>query len=153
RYQTALAELPGVLAKWGGSSFREEIEHNLADARALLPYRESGKYYLMMGYELIRQVLQELGRRWDLGNDLYFLRHAELPHFEKEQSALLSAIAERKIRWQAQQRLDMPEIIDSQDLDKLGLPRQVASASEYAATTLAPGVAVGTARIVHNPQE
>jgi pyruvate,water dikinase len=153
RRQTAQAELPALLRKWGGGSFLEEIEANLVDARNLLPYRESGKYYLMMGYELIRLVLQELGRRWDLGNDLYFLTVAELARFEREQSALLDEITRRKIRWQAQQRLDMPEIVNSQKLEGLGLPRQVASASQYAATTLAPGVAVGTARIVDNPQE
>jgi pyruvate,water dikinase len=153
RWRAAHAELPGLLKKWGGLSFREEIEYNLADARNLLPYRESGKFYLMMGYELIRLVLQELGRRWDLGNDLYFLKVEELGRFVRERASLQDEIARRKIQWQAQQRLDMPEIIDSKELDGLGLPRQVASASEYPATSLAPGVAVGTARIVDNPQE
>ncbi len=153
RWLAAQNELPARLKQWAGSSFLEEIEHDLADARALLPYRESGKYYLMMGYELLRLVLQELGRRWDLGNDLYFLQLAELPRFVRESSELLRAIAERKIRWQALQRLDMPEIVDARELDRLGLPRQLQAAGEYAATTLSPGVAVGTARIVDNPQE
>jgi pyruvate,water dikinase len=153
RRQTAEHELPARLAEWGGSSFREQIAHDLADARALLPYREAGKYYLMMGYELIRLVLEELGRRWELGNDLYFLQVDELKRIVQDRSALLPRIAERKIHWQALQRLDLPEIVDSLKLAGLGLPQKLASADEYPATIMAPGVASGTARIVDNPQD
>ncbi len=67
RFKSALAALPNTLARAGGSALLEEVEARLQTARALLPYRESAKHYLMMGYELIRQVLLELARRWEFG--------------------------------------------------------------------------------------
>ncbi|MGA2034888.1 MAG: PEP/pyruvate-binding domain-containing protein, partial [Thermoguttaceae bacterium] len=61
--------LPALLAKWGGSSFREQIETNLRQMQKLLAYRESGYHYLMMGYELILLAILELARRWGLGRE------------------------------------------------------------------------------------
>ncbi|MHC4716813.1 MAG: PEP/pyruvate-binding domain-containing protein, partial [Planctomycetota bacterium] len=71
-------ELPAILAEWGGSCLLEDIQADLADAQALLPYRETGKHYLMMGYETIRLAILELARRWGLGRDVFFLRYDEL---------------------------------------------------------------------------
>lgn len=147
------AKLPQLLAEFGGSVFREQIEQDLADARALLPYRESGKHYLMLGYELIRLAIEELSRRWDLGNGIYFLQLEELPEFSQHKDRLLAAIAQRRIRWQALQRLDMPDVIDSNDLESLGLPRKIAASSHIQGSAIASGVATGIARIVFDPQE
>ena len=147
-------ELPGLLEKWGGSSFREDIEQDLAEARTLLPYRESGKYYLMMGYELIRLVLQELGRRWDLGNDLYFLQLGELARFDKERPATAGGDrpAQDPLAGAAAARHAGDRRLTGRSKSWIaaagGLGQRVCTA-----TTLAPGVAVGTARIVDNPQE
>ncbi len=152
RRQQAERELPGILEKAGGSSLREDIEVHLAEARALLPYRESGKYYLMMGYELIRQAFEELARRWDLGGSIYFLQREELARFPAEADALRAAASERKRRWQALQRLDAPEIVDANHLDTLGTAPPIVAARELTGTAMAPGVATGIARIVANPQ-
>jgi rifampicin phosphotransferase len=154
RYQQARAGLHDTLKQWGGSCFREQIERDLDDARTLLPYRESGKFYLMMGYEQIRRALEELARRWALGRDLYFLTAAELPRWSTESDRLRPAIAQRKLKWQALQRLDLPDQIDSAKLEGLGLPQTLdASQSELTGTAMAPGVASGTARIILDPQQ
>jgi pyruvate,water dikinase len=154
RAREAQSRLPDTLKQWGGSSFREKIEHDLADARALLPYRESGKFYLMMGYEQIRRVLEEFARRWDLGRDLYFLHLVELSRWPVEAAALREKIVERKLRWQALQKLDLRDQIDSAKLDGLGLPQPLdASQSELVGTAMAPGVASGPARVVHDPHQ
>ena len=152
RRQQAERELPTVLEKAGGSSMREDIEANLAEARALLPYRESGKFYLMMGYELIRHALEELARRWDLGGSIYFLQREDLARFPVEADALRATAAERKRRWQALQRLDAPEIVDSNNLDTLGTAPPIVATSELIGTAMAPGVATGIARVVADPQ-
>jgi pyruvate,water dikinase len=146
-------DLPRLLAHWGGSSFREQIETSLRQAQQLLAYRESGKHYLMMGYELIRLAILELARRWQLGREVFFLRQAELECFDEQREQLLETVAARQIRWQALQRLDMPDVIDSQDLARLGLPRRYESAAELPGDAVAPGVAAGTARIVLDPRE
>jgi pyruvate,water dikinase len=147
------AELPDVLARWGGSSFREEIEQKLQQAQALLGYRESAKHYLMMGYELLRLAILELARRWDLGRNIFFLQLDELPQFERDRSRLEDALAGRKVRWQALQRLDVPDVIDSSDLDRLGLPQKYENAAHLDGEAVAAGTTTGTARIVFDPRQ
>jgi rifampicin phosphotransferase len=146
-------ELPALLAQWGGGSFRERIEDSLRQTQKLLAYRESGKHYLMMGYELIRLAILELVRRWDLGREVFFLTLSELERFESRREQLLETAAQRQVRWKSLQRLDMPEVIDSRELDRLGLPRNYESAAEFNGDAVAAGVATGTARIVFDPRE
>ncbi|NLX60811.1 MAG: hypothetical protein GXY74_17185 [Phycisphaerae bacterium] len=153
RREEAMGQLPGILAEWGGSSMREEIEALAREAQALLPYREIGKHYLMMGYELIRLAILELGRRWTVGDDVFCLHLEELPHFERDRERLQSLMAQRKIRWQSAQRLDLPDVVGSSELDVLGLPRQIEAASEMDALSLSAGVMTGIARIVFEPGE
>jgi phosphohistidine swiveling domain-containing protein len=152
----AETDLTATLAFWGGSSFRERIERDLHQAQTLLPYREIGKYHLMRGYETIRQVLVELSRRWDLGRDLFFLQLAELPAFEERRDDLLTQIKQRKLRWKSAQQLVVGDIIDSQQLERIGLAdeRPLAEGDDFiAARIIASGAAVGTARVVHDPRE
>jgi pyruvate,water dikinase len=154
RYREARARLPETLKQWGGSCFREQIERDLDDARALLPYREAGKFYLMMGYEQLRRAIQELAHRWDLGRDIYFLHLDELPRWPAEAKTLADIMERRKLRWQALQKLDPPDQIDSTTLDGLGLPQPLdVSQRELSGTAMAPGIASGPARIIFDPQE
>jgi len=151
--EEAMSRLPDLLEECGGSCFREQIESVAKEAQELLPYREIGKHYLMMGYELIRLALLELGRRFGIGDDVFFLHLDELGQFEREREALTAKIKKRRARWKGLQRLDLPDVVDSAGLDDLGLPRQFAQAGELDAVPLSAGVCVGTARIVHHPSE
>jgi pyruvate,water dikinase len=153
RRRAAEAELPKLLERSGGSCLREQVKRDLADARDLLPYRESGKHYLMMGYELLRLCTEELARRWDLGGRLYFLRLGELNEYPRDRGRLDEEIACRRTRWQAMQRLDAPDVIDSRDLDRLGLAPQLDSADDLNGSAVASGVASGTVRVVFDPQQ
>jgi len=159
RRQAAEAELPAKLAEWGGSSLRERIEHYVEQARRLLPYRESGKHYLMMGYELIRGAIEEFARRWQLGGDVYFLRlkelsflcQRELPGSPQRLERLRDEIQVRRQRWLALQKLDLPDMIDSAQLDDLRHPRVPDTAAELAGTGVAPGSASGRACVALRP--
>ncbi len=151
--EQAVAELPETLARWGGSFLRERVLALAREAQTLLPYREAGKDDLLRGYELIRRVLVELGRRWGLGDDVFFLRRDELAACDGNAEALAAEVARRKVRWKAHQRLDLPEAIDSRRLEGLGLPRRLDAAETLTATPLSPGVFTGTARIVQTPTE
>lgn len=153
KFHEMQAALPEMLASCGGSSFAEDIEQQLATARALLPYRETGKHYLMMGYELIRLALLELARRWELGNDLFFLHLAELEHFETRRAELLLQIARRKTRWKAEQRFELADVIDSEHLTEFGTPIVYENATEWQGEAVSGGVANGTARIVLDPRD
>ena len=153
RVEAQLA-LPETLKHWGGLSFLESIQADLHDAQTLLPCRESGKHALMMGYALLRDVLEIFARRWELGGDIYYLTLCELPRFQADQNDMLKRIHDRKVERQACQRLDMPEIIDSADLDSLGLePDYGDDEAVLPATAVAPGIGTGTAHIVYDPSE
>jgi pyruvate,water dikinase len=149
----AEAGLPAALAEFGGASLVEQIRSDMLDAQALLPYREAGKHYLMMGYELIRLAIEELAERWDLGGRIYYLHVDELTDFKQNAQSLYAEIAKRRIRHQSMQRLDAADVIDSLDLDGLGLPEELEAASELSGAAMASGVATGTARIVFDPQK
>jgi rifampicin phosphotransferase len=151
RRDEAEAELPLWLRQRGGSSLREDIDASLAEARRLLPYRESGKFYLMMGYELLRRVTEEFARRWELGGGIYFLEKDELSRFTGERSRFTELIAERRTRWQALQRLDVPDVIDSAHLEQLGKAPPVQAADELPGAAMAPGAATGVVRLVRDP--
>ncbi len=144
-------KLPETLRKWGAASLLEDIIFELRDAQAMLPYREAGKHYLMMGYETIRLAIMELSRRWDLGRDIFFLTRDELQQFESRKTELAPIIAKRKLRWQSSRRLEMAEVIDSAKLEELGLPRKYEAAQELTGQSIASGVASGAARIVSDP--
>lgn len=147
--ETAERELPAALARWGGSSLLEQVLEPLADARALLIYRETGKYYLMMGYELIRANIVALGRKLDLGNDVFFLHWNELDESVHHRNS----IAKRKLRWKSNQRLNLPDVIDSEKLDRLGEVEELPDATEIAGDAVSSGVATGPAAIVFDPKE
>jgi pyruvate,water dikinase len=153
RRREAEQALPETLRHWGGSSLCETVMADLRDAQRLLPYRESGKHYLMMGYETIRLVLVELAERWGLGRDLFFLTMEELPEFERRREELLPVIAARKLRWQSARRLEMAAVVDTQHLEDMGLPKRYEGAREIPGEPIAAGIATGLARIVHDPQE
>ncbi len=150
----AESKLPEALAAWGGSSLLEDIRADLELAQGLLPFRESGKHDLMLGYELIRGAIEALDTAFGLAGDIYFLTLDELSRFEAETETLKKTLAERKVTWQAAQRLDLPDVIDSRDLDRLGLPPELdLDADVLDGAAVAAGSATGTARVVHNPAE
>jgi pyruvate,water dikinase len=144
--------LPETLAEWGGSCFYEDTLDDVKSAQALLPYRETSKYHFMRGYETLRDVLVELGRRWDLGSDVFFLKLDELRRFEDDGEELAAAIADRKLRWKSFQKLTLSDVIDSEHLDPLGRPKPRPEGEGLAGRAVASGVATGVARIVFDPQ-
>lgn len=146
-------KLPDTLKEWGANCLLEEIIKEMRDAQKMLPYREIGKDYLMMGYETIRLAIMELARRWEIGKDIFFLHLSELPLYEKNLSEFAPKIQARKIRWQAFKRLEMPDVVDTADIENLGLPRKYEHATELKGDAVASGVATGQAQIIFDPQE
>ncbi len=148
----AEAALPDLLHRHGGMSFAAEIRHDLADARRLLPYRETGKYELMRGWALIRSALEAIAARHDLGRGVYFLTPDELPRLATDGDAMRAVIAERQVRWQALQRLDPDQVVDAAALDRLGQPPEDTGGDSWAAEPVSPGLASGPVRIVFDPR-
>jgi phosphohistidine swiveling domain-containing protein len=157
--QSEIAErgLLNRLADHGAAAFYEEVLADVQAARQLLPYRELGKFHLLRGYALLREVTEELARRWALGSGLYFLEVEELPWFEQNPALARERIASRQMRWKAFQKMIVPEVISSAVLEHLfDAKRQdesVSDAQEWSARSIASGQGEGVARIVLDPNE
>jgi pyruvate,water dikinase len=149
------AKLGGVLQSHGASSLEAAIRADLAATQLYLPYRETGKHYFMLAVALIRDVLEEFARRCGLGRDLYFLHRDELAAFPSRRDELLKQIAARKVRWQAQQRLPVPQVITTADLDAVGRAEEprAAQGNILKGTGVAAGCGTGTARIILSPHD
>ncbi|TVR45428.1 MAG: hypothetical protein EA402_04470 [Planctomycetota bacterium] len=151
--QAAEDGLDETLYRWGARSHGPRIRHLISRAQTLLPYREKGKYYLMMGYDLIRRCLLELARRYDMGPDIFYLTPAELTDYPQRRDELRECIEARRIRSQAHQRLDLAPVIDSEQLEQLGIPDESDSGEERDGIAISAGISTGTVRIVHDPRD
>lgn len=127
-----------------------KFDKELSSAVAYLPYRETWKHYLMMGYELIRQVALEIGRRTGLKDDVFWLQIDELKE-ALEGRDFSDVIAERKSQRRLMLSIDCPDVVFSSNLEAIGRPQTVESMSEYSGLPVSPGVATGTAKVVVEP--
>ncbi|MDD4888603.1 MAG: PEP/pyruvate-binding domain-containing protein [Phycisphaerae bacterium] len=57
---------------------RRELDARADLARRYLAFRENGKYYLMLGYDLLRDAALEAGRRLGIGDDVFLLTRDEM---------------------------------------------------------------------------
>ena len=132
---------------------REEFDEHLAMVHRYIRFREDAKHYLMLGYDLLRDMLLDAGRRLDIGDG------ASLMDIEELHDALVSGIAplhliekRRELRM-AQRRLTLPDVITETDLETLGEAPAFSGGDRLDAFVLSGGTCSGPARIVHSPQE
>jgi len=129
-----------------------KFDKELTSAVVYLPYRETWKHYFMMGYELIRQVALEIGRRTELKDDVFWLHIDELKGVLEDED-FSDVIAERKSQRKLLLSIDCPDVVFSSALEAIGRPQTVESMSEYSGLPVSPGVATGTAKVVVEPSE
>jgi pyruvate,water dikinase len=112
--------------------------------------RETGKHYLMIGYELIRQTLVELGRRHKLADDIFYLDPEELPRLIAGDD--LSELArQRRKKRQLLLSLEVPPVLFSDDLAAIGRPTPIIGAAKLQGTPVSAGVAEGPALVLQEP--
>lgn len=153
--ELAESKLGSLLTANGASSLEGNIRSELKLVQRYLPYRETGKHYFILAVSLLREVLDVFSERHSLGKDAYFLHRAELAEFSARKEELQKTIAQRKVRWQAFQRLETPEVIYSDRLDAIGraVPSEQSGASVFTGVGVSAGLGIGTARIVRSPAE
>jgi len=142
RVSALLRSLDGV-----ASPVRQRaIMRELTVARRFLPLREMGKQLFLDGLNMLRAVLQDIGRRTHLGNDLFFLTREELQSWTPA-SDHSAVIRRRRDEWDFWRRRELPLVV----LAEAGDPLASRSASTPAANyerccigrSLAPGCADG----------
>ena len=131
-----------------GRSDRKQFDRLLDVAKRYIPFREDGKHYLTMGYDLLRDVALEAAERLGIGDDVFFLEVAELCDALTVGTVPFERIAERQARRRTEARIGLSRVIDSEDIEALGRPVEHQAAESYPAYELSAGVASGPARII-----
>ena len=132
------------------TGLRKQIESELDFARMYMPFRETAKFYLMLGYEQIRRSLLELDRRYQLNGDIFYLMPDELqPLISGE--ALSDAITTRKMRRELALQIEAPDVIFSDSLDQIGTSMSIDAVDTYTGVGVSAGVATGEARVLLTP--
>ena len=131
----------------------EQFDRLVDLVKRYIPFREDGKYYLMLGYDLLRDVALEAGRRLELGDDVFFMTVGELHEALTCGVGPEERIAERRARYHAETRVVLPRVIDADTVDALGRAPVLENAESYPAHEISAGVASGPVRIVTSLQD
>jgi len=120
------------------------------------PLRESTQALGFHFIELARRVLLEVARRAGVGELIFFFRLAEIETLI-DQGAAPEAVERaraRRERLRAAQRIHLPHLIRSDDLEAIGRPPLVdRGARELLGQSVSPGVVRGRARVVRGLDE
>ena len=131
---------------------RKQIESELDFTRRYMPFRETAKFYLMLGYEQMRRVLLELDCRYGLDGGIFYLVPDELQHLI-DGKAFGDVIARRKMERDLMLQIEMPDVIFSDALDQIGAPLATEAAETYRGVGVSAGIASGKARVLLKPSE
>ena len=148
QWDKAKKELNEVLEEKAG--LRKQIESELDFTRRYMPYRETAKFYLMLGYEQMRRALVELDKRYQLNNGIFYLTPKELSQLINGED-LDDVIAERKEQRELLLQIPLPDVIFSDSLNNIGTSLSTEVSDTYAGVGVSAGVAQGRARVLLNP--
>ena len=131
---------------------RKQIESELDFTRRYMPFRETAKFYLMLGYEQIRRALLELDCRYELDGGIFYLVPDELQQLI-DGKTFDDVIARRKMERELMLQIEMPDVIFSDALEQVGAPMVTEAAETYSGVGVSAGVASGKARVLLKPSE
>ena len=132
---------------------RKQIESELDFTRRYMPFRETAKFYLMLGYEQIRRALLELDCRYELDGGIFYLVSDELRQLIDGKETFGDVIARRKMERELMLQIEMPDVIFSDALEQIGAPMVTEAAETYRGVGVSAGVASGKARVLLKPSE
>jgi len=132
---------------------RAEFAAHMAMVHRYIRFREDAKHALMLGYDLLRDMLLDAGRRLDIGEGVFLMDIEELHDALVSGIAPLHLIEKRRELRMAEKRLALPDVITEDDLASLGQAPVIAHGDRLDAFVLSGGTCSGPARIVHSPQE
>ncbi|MCF7730563.1 MAG: hypothetical protein K9N23_02705 [Akkermansiaceae bacterium] len=149
--QQRIQELSATLSPGDSAAFR----HALTLVHRHLPWRENGKHHLMLGYQLLRDLALEAGRRLALEEtgDVFLLSLPELRMSMGTGYAPLQLIAGCRAQRAALASLNLPAVIDEASIHDLGETPDSESDSHGNAFPISPGTASGPVRLVFKPEE
>ena len=134
------------------ANLQKQIESELDFTRRYMPFRETAKFYLMLGYEQIRRALVELDNRYELEGGIFYLEPDELERLIGGDD-FGNIIATRRTQRELMLQIEMPDVIFSDALEQIGAPVSIAAAETYTGIGVSAGVATGKARVLLTPSD
>jgi pyruvate,water dikinase len=138
------------------AALRTRFDEHVELSRRCIAFREDGKNYLMLGYQLLRDVALEAGRKLAIGEDIFFLTREELLDVLRTGYAPLALIEQRKRQRRAEEKLQLPRFIDDAAIAGLGEPAAAHLANGSGGTAglaISAGIASGPVLVRHSPTE
>jgi len=141
---------------------RDRLARLVATVRRYIRFREDGKDYLVLGYDLLRDLALEAGRRLEaadgrtggqLGDGAFFLTREELFDALRTGAAPHELIARRRRAHRAEAHVLAPRVIDADAIELIGRPPKPQPGPVHAAFAVSTGLASGPARIVRSAQD
>lgn len=147
---TAEKALKDAIMKKPG--LQKQIEKELDYTRRYMPFRETAKYYLMLGYEQIRRSLVELDNRYELDGGIFYLIPDELERLISGEN-LRQVISERKLERELLLQIELPDVIFSDSLDEIGKSKTRGQSKTYSGLGVSAGIGIGHARVLSQPSD
>ena len=148
--EAAEMELSAILKD--KANLQKQIESELDFTRRYMPFRETAKFYLMLGYEQIRRALVELDNRYELEDGIFYLEPDELERLIGGDD-FGNIIATRRTQRELMLQIEMPDVIFSDALEQIGAPMSIDAAETYTGIGVSAGVATGKARVLLTPSD
>ena len=148
--ESAEKELAASLGNKTG--LRKQVVSELDFTRRYMPFRETAKFYLMLGYEQVRRALLELDRRYQLNGGIFYLVPDELRQLINGE-VFGDVIATRKTQRELMLQIEVPDVIFSDALDQIGTSMSIEAADIYTGVGVSAGVATGAARVLLTPSD
>ena len=131
------------------AALQKKVDRALNLTQRYMPFREMAKFYFMLGYELIRKALLELDRRYQLNGGIFYLAPDELDQLIQGDD-LQSVIAERKTTRSRSLKIELPDVIYSDLLNRIGAPQAIEAKDEVQGLGVSVGVATGEAYVLRD---
>lgn len=131
----------------------KELDDRIAMVHRYSRFREDGKYALILGYDLLRDLVLEARRRLDVSDDLCLLSRRELHDALLTGFAPLQLLEQRRRLREAEAQLILPSVLDADSLDALGEPPEIVGGDRLTGLAVSDGFRGGPVRIVYSPEK
>ena len=130
-----------------------ELFVDLELAQALLPLRETVKYFFAAEYAVIRAALKALNRRLEWAeDDIFHLRPDEIESAFAQGAKMTEIVARRRREGRIAKTLErqrrIPAVVFASRLEALGAWPETPAVCGLAGVPVAPGVAIGKVRLL-----
>lgn len=142
------------LADASDTGHRRELEQDVESARRYLALRERVKYGYLRVYDLVRRQLLCLEKilGWSEG-DIFYLDPRELIMLKTKPEEAEELVNQRKLEREQVCRLEIPQVIFTDNLDEIGKLEIPESASELVGIGVSSFVVEGPAVVVLDPND